>query len=111
MGGLYRENINVLSSERDTIMVEENEDKHHPTVRIMNCGSEDIRGRRVTGVLLLDVFFLKATPAIKREFALMAERGKNIEWLKNNTPLDLYIETVLKPVLAKDAQIWTVITD
>lgn len=101
-------NIKFSSSMSHLITVEGNENKHHPTVRIMNCGSEDIRGRWVTGILLLDIFFLKATPAIKREFALMAERGKDIEWLKKNTPLSLHIETVLRPVLASNAQVWTV---
>ena len=41
------------------IIIEGDENKHHPTVQILKCGSEAIRGRNVTGVLLLDIFFLK----------------------------------------------------
>ncbi len=89
------------------IIIEGNENKHQPTVHILKCGSEDIRGRSVTGVLLLDIFFLKETPRMRKSFEAMAEYKKE-EWFHKNTPLTLHIETVLRPALGKDAQVWTV---
>ena len=48
---------------------------------------------------------------MRKEFERMAEYKKSKvaeEWFKNNTPLSLHIETVIRPVLAREAQVWTV---
>lgn len=95
------------------IVIEGNENKHHPTVKVLSFPGRDIVGQRVTGVLLLDMFFLRETPDMRRMFTEnidlrhLGEAAKKA-WLKKNTPLTFYMATHVFPVLSSDAQVWTV---
>ena len=109
LGMFHLEDIDLLPSARDTIIVKGNESKHHPTIALIACQSSDIIGRRVTGVCVLDMHFFKETKSIIDRFD---EASKNLKqgdkWFEQNTPLSLYLKCNIVPALSEDAEMWSV---